>query len=85
MATNPKDALYASHAGTLKIGGENLLLLLLGIAAARLKNTALAAILAPKLLTATGIVTILNDVRTATPPAYVDDCLGYHANTIPSL
>jgi len=62
MPADPKDALYASHTGALVIGGENLLLLLFGISATWLENTAFAAIFAPKLLTAAGVVPVLDDV-----------------------
>ncbi len=68
MAADPKDTLNASHARALEIGGEDLFLLLFGISATRLEHTALAAILAPKLLTATRIVTVLDNVWTTAPP-----------------
>jgi len=79
VTADPKDALDASHTGALIIGGENLLLLLFSISATWLENTAFAAILAPKLLTAAGVVPVLDNVGTAAPPAQMDDRLCYHA------
>jgi hypothetical protein len=62
MTTTPKDAFDASHAGTLIIGGQNLFLLLFGVATTRFENAAFAAVLAPKLLAATALVSVLDYV-----------------------
>jgi hypothetical protein len=77
--------LYASHAGALIIGSQDLLSLLFGVSAAWLEHAAFAASLAPKLLAAAGIMTILDDVCAAATTAFVNNCLYYHANIIPSL
>ncbi len=77
---DPKDALDGSHIEKLIIGGKNLLLLLFGISATWLEHTAFAAILAPKLLTAAGVVPVLDNVGTAAPPAQMDNLLCQHSH-----
>ena len=62
MTADAKDTLYASHARTFIIGSKYLFLLFFGVSSTWLENTAFAAILTPELLTATCIVTILDDV-----------------------
>lgn len=85
MATNAKDALNASHTGTLVICRNDLFLLLFGVSSTRVENTAFATVLAPELLTAAGIVTIFDYVGAATCSTLMNDSFCYHATTIPSL
>jgi hypothetical protein len=85
VATNAKDALNASHTGTLVICRNDLFLLLFGVSSTRVENTAFATVLAPELLTAAGIVTIFDYVGAATCSTLMNDSFCYHATTIPSL
>ena len=85
MAADTKDAFNTAHAGTLVIGSQDLFFLRCGVSSAWIEHTALVAILTPKLLAATGVMTILDDIWTATPSTYMYDCFGYHIYTISSL
>ena len=78
MAADPKDAPDAAHAGALIVGSQNLLPLLGGVSATRLEHAAFAALPAPELLTAAGIVTVLNNVGTAALPTQISNRFGYH-------
>ena len=85
MAADTKDALDTAHAGTLIICRNDLFFLLFGVSTARFEDTAFAAILAPELLTAAGIVTVLDNIGTATTATHMNYCFCNHAITIPSL
>ena len=60
-------------------------LLRFSVAAFGLQNAALSAILAPVLLTAAGVVTILDDVLAIAVSAFVHDQFRYHAFTVPHI
>ena len=62
-----------------------MLFLSFGVAAFGLQNAALAAVLAPVLLAAASIVTILDDVLAFTVSAFVHNQFGYHAHTVPYI
>jgi len=85
MTTNTKNALNASHTGTFIIGCDNLVLLLLSVPTTRFENTSFATIFAPKLLAATGVVSVLDNVGTAASSAHMYDLFYYHVVTISSL
>ena len=85
MATDTKDTLDASHAGTLVISCYDLFPLLFGVPTTRFENTSFTAVFAPELLTTAGIVPVLDYVGTATSATHMSDCFCYHVFTIPSL
>jgi len=60
VTTDAKDALNASHAGTLVIGCYDLFLFFFSVSTTWLEHASLTAILAPDLLTATSIMPILD-------------------------
>ena len=62
MTTNTKDAFYAPHAGAFVISCKDLFFLLFGIPTSWFEYASFAAILAPELLAATGIMPILDNV-----------------------
>ena len=62
MAADTKDALDAAHTKSFVICCDDLFLLLFSVSTTWLEHTAFATILAPELLTAAGIVTILDYV-----------------------
>ena len=59
-----------------------MLFLFFRVAAFRLQNTAVSTVLAPILLTATGVMTVLDDLLAIAPSTLVYNQFGYHAFTI---
>ena len=82
MATNSKDAFNPSHAGPFVIGRHNLVFLFLCVASTRLQYAAFIALFAPKLLAATCVMTILDDIQTATGSTLMLNDFCYHDLTI---
>ena len=62
LTRHPKDAFDATQTWTFIVGGEDSFLLLGGVTYCRIKNAALAALLAAILLLAFGIVAVLYKV-----------------------
>src|SRR6266487_4064581 len=67
------------------VGRQNLFLLRLGVATFRFQHTVLTAIFAQKLLTATRIVSIFNDILTTAISTSVNNKFGDHAHYYESL
>jgi hypothetical protein len=85
VTTDTKDTLDASHARTLVIGCYDLFLFFFSVSTTWREHTTFTAILAPELLTATGIVTVLDYFGTAAPSTHMNDRFCHHAFTISSL
>ena len=85
VTTDTKDALDASHTGTLIIGCYDLFLLLFSVPTAWLEYTTLTAVLAPELLTTTSIVTVLDNIGASASSTLMNDRFCHHAFTISSL
>jgi hypothetical protein len=62
LPADPKDAFDGSHTGAFVIGSQDLFFLCFGVAAAGMEDTAFATIFASELLTAAGVMAVLDDV-----------------------
>lgn len=83
IAANTEGALDATHAGVfVSIGRYDSIFLLGTITVFRFQDTALAAIFAPELLVAIGVVSILDDVLAATVSTTVHYCFCDHVPRI---
>ena len=79
IATDTEGTLDATHAGAfVSIGSQNLFFLFDAITVFRFQDAALAAVFAPELLAAIGIMSILDNVLASAVSTTIDNCFGDH-------
>src|SRR5512133_3393546 len=77
-----KDALNPAHARTFMVGSNNLFLLCSSIAVLWFKYAAFTTVFAPVLLTATAIMTIFDNILTATMATLIHYGFCYHSASL---